>query len=88
MQTSERGARSAFRPYGTTAGRAVAHRRPVIVSRLAQAPQGRPARQIQETPGFSKDLTASALTGLFVHGWVHKHQHCYVLTAFAEAVLA
>ena len=88
MQTSERGARSAFRPYGTTAGRAVAHRRRVIVSLLAQAPHGLTARQIQETTGLSKDLTVSALTGLFVHGWVHKHQHCYVLTAFAEAVLA
>jgi hypothetical protein len=43
------------------------------------------ALEIREATGFSKDLTASALTGLFVYGVVHKHGHCYVLAAPEEA---
>jgi predicted transcriptional regulator len=77
--------RSAFRPYGTTAGRAVAHRRRVIVSLLQQAPHGLTAREIREATGFSKTHTASALTGLFVHHIVEKHRSWYVLTAMGEA---
>jgi predicted transcriptional regulator len=85
MQRSAFGPRSAFRPYGTTAGRAVADRRRVIVALLQQSPHGLTAREIRETTGFSKDRTASALTGLFVHGVVDKRGHCYVLTAPGEA---
>ena len=76
--------RSAFRPYGTTAGRAVAHRRRVIVALLQESPYGLTAREIREATGFSKDRTASALTGLFVHGVVDKRGHSYVLAAAGE----
>ena len=85
MARSEHGPAYAFRPYRTPSGRAVAQRRRVIVALLQQAPHGLTAREIREATRFSKDLTASALTGLFVYGLVHKRGHCYVLAAPEEA---
>ena len=85
MARSEQGPAYAFQTYRTPSGRAVAHRRRVIVALLQQTPHGLTAREIREATGFSKDLTTSALTGLFVYGVVHKQGHCYVLTAPAEA---
>jgi hypothetical protein len=85
MSRSTHGPTFAFQTSRTPSGRAVAQRRRVIVALLQQAPHGLTSREIQEATGFSKDLTVSALTGLFVYGVVHKCKHCYVLTAPAEA---
>ena len=85
MSRSVHGPAYAFQTYRTPSGRAVAQRRRVIVALLQQTPHGLTAREIREATGFSKDLTTSALTGLFVYGVVHKQGHCYVLTAPAEA---
>jgi predicted transcriptional regulator len=85
MSRSAHGPAYAFQTYRTPSGRAVAQRRRVIVALLQQTPHGLTAREIREATGFSKDLTTSALTGLFVYGVVHKQGHCYVLTAPAEA---
>ena len=85
MSRSMHGPTFAFQTSRTPSGRAVAQRRRVIVALLQQAPHGLTSREIQEATGFSKDLTVSALTGLFVYGVVHKCKHCYVLTAPAEA---
>jgi predicted transcriptional regulator len=85
MPRSAHGPAYAFHIHRTPSGRAVAQRRRVIVALLQQTPHGLTAREIREATGFSKDLTASALTGLFVYGVVHKRGHYYVLTASAEA---
>ena len=61
-------------------------RRRVIVALLRQHPDGLTAREIGETTGISKNLTASALSGLFTRGVLHKHGHRYVLTAQDEAI--
>ena len=81
MSRREHGPRAyAFHTYRTPSSRAVAHRRRVIVALfLQQASHGLTAREIREATGFSANLTASALTGLFVYGVVHKRGHCYVL---------
>jgi len=65
MPRSAYGPASAFQTSRTPSGRAVAQRRRVSVALLQQAPHGLTAREIREATGFSTNLTASALTGLF-----------------------
>ena len=60
---------------------AVEERRRVIVALLRQHPGGLTAREIGETTGMSRNVTASALSGLFTRGVLHKHGHRYVLAA-------
>ena len=81
MPQSAHGPADAFSTSRPLAGRAVAHRRRVMVALLQQAPHGVTGREMQEATGFSTALTVSALTGLFVYGVVHKQGHCAVLTA-------
>jgi len=64
----------------------VEHRRRVIVALLRQHPDGLTAREIGEATGMSKNLTASALSGLFTRGVLHKRGHRYVLAAQDEAI--
>ena len=64
----------------------VEERRRVIVALLRQHPDGLTAREIGETTGMSRNLTASALSGLFTRGVLHKRGHRYVLTAQDEAI--
>ena len=59
---------------------AVEERRRVIVALLRQHPDGLTAREIRETTGLSKNLTESALSGLFTRSVVHKNGHRYVLS--------
>ena len=84
MSRSEHRPAYAVHPSCTPSGRAVAQCRRVSVALLQQAPHGLTAREIREATGFSTNLTANALTGLFVYGVVHKRGHCYVLAAPAE----
>ena len=86
MQKRDHELTIAFHPYHPKANSAVEHRRRRIVALLHQYPQGLTAREIREVLGFSKDLAASALSGLFVRGVLHKHGHCYVLAAFDGAL--
>src|SRR5258705_7698327 len=58
----------------------VEQRRRVIVALLRQHPDGLTAREIREATGLSKNLTESALSGLFTRSVVHKQGHCYVLS--------
>jgi hypothetical protein len=64
----------------------VEERRRVIVALLRQHPDGLTAREIGETTGMSRNVTASALSGLFTRGVLHKHGHRYVLAAQDEAI--
>jgi DNA-binding IclR family transcriptional regulator len=64
----------------------VEHRRRVIVALLRQHPDGLTAREIGEATGISRNLTASALSGLFTRGVLHKRGHRYVLVAPGEAI--
>ena len=73
-----------FQTYHPHARSAVEQRRRVIVALLHQSQHGLTAREIREALGFSKDLTASALSGLLVRGVLHKRGHCYVLAACDE----
>jgi len=59
----------------------VEQRRRVIVVLLRQHPDGLTAREIGEATGVSRHLTASALSGLFTRGVLHKRGHRYVLAA-------
>jgi len=59
----------------------VEERRRVIVALLRQHPGGLTAREIGAATGMSRNLTASALSGLFTRGVLHKHGHRYVLAA-------
>jgi hypothetical protein len=68
-----------FRRYRPRAD--VEQRRRVIVALLRQHPDGLTAREICEATGVSRYLTASALSGLFTRGVLHKCGHRYVLTA-------
>jgi hypothetical protein len=68
-------------PHRTSARTEVEERRRVIVALLRQHPDGLTAREIGEATGVSKNLTASALSGLFTRGVLHKHGHRYVLAA-------
>jgi len=64
----------------------VEERRRVIVALLRQYPDGLTAREIGEATGIAKNLTASALSGLFTRGVLHKRGHCYVLAAQEDAI--
>ena len=86
MQKRDHELTTVFHPYHSKASSAVEHRRRCIVALLHQYPQGLTAREIREVLGFSKDLAASALSGLFVRGVLHKRGHSYVLAASAEAL--
>jgi hypothetical protein len=77
--------RSTLAPNRTRARADVEHRRRVIVALLRQHPAGLTAREIAEATGYSKTLTASALSGLFTRGVLHKHEHRYVLAAPEDA---
>ena len=68
-----------FRRYRPRAD--VEQRRRVIVALLRQHPDGLTAREIGEATGVSRHLTASALSGLFTRGVLHKRGHRYVLAA-------
>jgi len=57
----------------------VEQRRSVIVALLRQHQNGLTTREIREATGLSRNLTDSALSGLFTRGVVHKRGHCYVL---------
>ena len=70
-----------FRIHRPRADSAVEQRRCVIVALRHQHPAGLTAREICEAIGVSMNLTASALSGLFTRGVLHKHGHRYVLTA-------
>ena len=59
----------------------VEQRRRVIVALLRQHPDGLTAREIGEATGLSKHLAASAISGLFIRGVLHKRGHRYVLAA-------
>ena len=65
----------------------VEQRRSVIVALLRQHQNGLTTREIREATGLSRNLTDSALSGLFTRGVVHKRGHCYVLAVHdAEAI--
>jgi hypothetical protein len=51
-----------------------------------QHPDGLTAREIREATGLSKHLTASAISGLFTRGILHKRGHRYGLTAPEDAL--
>jgi hypothetical protein len=71
-------------PHGRRVVPEVEHRRRVIVALLRQHREGLTAREICEATGVSKNLTASALSGLFTRGVLHKRGHRYVLAAHDE----
>ena len=64
----------------------VEQRRRVIVALLRQHPDGLTAREIGEATGMSRNLTASALSGLFTRGVLHKRGHRYVLADQDDAI--
>jgi len=64
----------------------VERRRSVIVALLRQHPDGLTAREIGEATGISRNLTASALSGLFTRGVLYKRGHRYILAAQDEAI--
>jgi len=68
-----------FRRYRPRAD--VEQRRRLIVALLRQHPDGLTAREIGEATGLSRHLTASAVSGLFTRGVLHKRGHRYVLAA-------
>ena len=73
------GPAAASPPYRTKSGTDVEQRRRVIVALLHQHQDGLTAREIREATGLSKNLTESALSGLFTRSVVHKNGHRYVL---------
>ena len=64
----------------------VEERRRVIVALVRQHPDGLTAREIREATGIARNLTASALSGLFTRGVLHKRGHRYVLADQDEAI--
>jgi len=64
----------------------VEERRRGIVALLRQHPNGLTAREIAAATGHSRNLTASALSGLFTRGVLHKRGHHYVLAPQDEAI--
>jgi hypothetical protein len=64
----------------------VEERRRVIVALLRQHPNGLTAREIAAATGHSRNLTASALSGLFTRGVLHKRGYHYVLAPQDEAI--
>src|SRR2546427_4539420 len=81
MYRSEKGPVTAPPRYRTKAGTDVEQRRRVIVALLHQHQNGLTTREIREATGLSRNLTESALSGLFTRGVVHKRGHRYVLAA-------
>ena len=86
-QRCEPGPATALPPYRTKSGTDVEQRRRVIVALLRQHPDGLTAREICEATGISRNLTASALSGLFTRGVLHKRGHRYMLAAHDEDAL-
>ena len=80
MHRREKGRAPVSPPYRTRSGTDVEQRRRVIVALLHQHQDGLTAREIREATGLSKNLTESALSGLFTRSVVHKHGHRYVLS--------
>jgi hypothetical protein len=76
-----------FRTPRTRARTEVEERRRVIVVLLRQHPDGLTTREISEATGRSRNLTASALSGLFTRGVLHKCGHRYVLAAHDDDAL-
>ena len=74
-------------PQRTRSRTDVEQRRRVIVALLRQHPDGLAVREICEITGMSKSLTASALSGLFTRGVLHKHGHRYVLAIHDDDAL-
>ena len=74
------------RPPRPRTGTDVEQRRRVIVALLRQHPDGLTAREMSEATGVSKSLTASAISGLFTRGILHKRGHRYVLVAQDQAI--
>ena len=68
-----------FRMHRPRADSAVEQRRCVILALLRQHPDGLTAREICDATGLSMNLTASALSGLYTRGVLHKHRLRYVL---------
>src|ERR1700745_431354 len=85
MHRREQGPVTAPPPSRTKAGTEVEQRRRVIVALLHQHQNGLTAREIREATGFSKNLTDSALSGLFVRSVVYKRGHRYVLAGRDDA---
>src|SRR5437867_3677707 len=79
MPKSEHSPVAGSPPSRTKAGTDVEQRRRVIVALLHQHQDGLTAREIREATGLSKNLTESALSGLFTRSVVHKNGHRYVL---------
>ena len=86
MKRREQGRATESPLHHTRADTNVEQRRRVIVALLHQHHDGLTAREIREATGFSKSLTDSALSGLFIRGVVHKHGHRYVLAAHDDAI--
>jgi predicted HTH transcriptional regulator len=80
MQKSEQSQVSGSPPHRRRVDPEVEQRRRVIVALLRQRPEGLTAREIREATGLSKNLTESALSGLFTRSVVHKQGHRYVLS--------
>jgi hypothetical protein len=80
MQKSEQSPVAGPPPHRRRVDPEVEQRRRVIVALLRQHPEGLTAREIREATGLSKNLTESALSGLFTRSVVHKQGHCYVLS--------
>jgi len=80
MQKSEQSLVSGSPPHRRRVDPEVEQRRRVIVVLLRQHPEGLTAREIREATGLSKNLTESALSGLFTRSVVHKNGHRYVLS--------
>jgi hypothetical protein len=85
MPKSKQGPAIASPPHRRRVAPEVEQRRRVIVALLRQHPDGLTAREIREATGLSKNLTESALSGLFTRSVVHKHGHRYVLAAQDDA---
>ena len=86
MPKRKQGPAPASPPHRRRVDPEVEHRRCVIVALLRQHPDGLTAREIGEATGIAKNLTASALSGLFTRGVLHKRGHRYVLAAQDEAI--
>ncbi len=86
MQRSEKGPATVSPLHRTRTGTDVAQRRRGIVALLHQHQDGLTAREICEATGVSKNLTASALSGLFTRSVLHKRGHRYVLAAQDDSI--
>jgi hypothetical protein len=87
MHRSEKGPVTVPSPYRLKSGTDVEQRRRVIVALLHQHQHGLTAREIREATGFSKNLTDSALSGLFVRSVVYKRGHRYVLAGWDDTAV-